>query len=566
MRLSTDPGRDHTRATATIAAAADAGIVVFDTAHAYGADAGHNERVLSVALRTVGAANRARIITKGGMTRPSGQWLPDGRAGTIRRHCEESLAALDGLPIDLYLVHAPDPRVTWRTTVRALGRLVDAGLVRHVGVCNVNRRLLDEAVDLAPVSAVQVAINIFDDAAVRGGVVERCADLGVTVLAHSPLGGPRRAHRLERDATLADIAARSGVAAAEVALAGLLDLAPGLVALPGAGRPETARSAARAADLLLSDDDRARLRGAYGAARPSRTIATSRRPPGGEVVAIMGIPGAGKTDLAEEYVRRGFLRLNRDIRGGSLKDVASDLESSLSKGVLNVVVDNTYLTRAARSHVIDAAAEHGRRTRCVWLDTPVEQAQINLVARLLDRFGELPDPATLRDAARAEPGLMLPTSLLRTVRELEPPTTDEGWHAVDRIAFARRPSHTTASAVFVAAQIFSQPDWREAIARGDPRCRHLVFEWREGGTSADLDDVAALLMTVIDAPVEVAICPHPGGPPSCWCRPPLPGLPLAFAHRHQLNPARSVLVGLTSTHRRLAAAIGARYVGASQAA
>src|SRR5437588_12865537 len=86
MRLSTDPGRDEDRALATIAAAADAGVTVFDTARAYGhgaADLGHNESLLARALRRRGAATTARIVTKGGMARTGGGWIPDGPAGAI---------------------------------------------------------------------------------------------------------------------------------------------------------------------------------------------------------------------------------------------------------------------------------------------------------------------------------------------------------------------------------------------------------------------------------------------------------------------------------------------------
>ena len=54
------------------------------------------------------------------MTRAGGAWVPDGRAKAILGDCEASLAALDGLAIDLYLIHAPDPRTPWRTSVRAL--------------------------------------------------------------------------------------------------------------------------------------------------------------------------------------------------------------------------------------------------------------------------------------------------------------------------------------------------------------------------------------------------------------------------------------------------------------
>ena len=118
---------DEQLALDTILAAAGAGITVFDTAHAYGADQtglGHNERLLAHALRAGGRERSARIVTKGGMTRPGGAWVPDGRAKAIAADCAASIAALDGLPIDLFLIHAPDPRTPWRTSVRALGRLV----------------------------------------------------------------------------------------------------------------------------------------------------------------------------------------------------------------------------------------------------------------------------------------------------------------------------------------------------------------------------------------------------------------------------------------------------------
>ena len=247
MRLSTDEERDEERGLATIAAAAEAGITVFDTARSYG----DNEALLAQALRRSTVEAGARIVTKGGMSRRDGAWIPDGRAKAIRADCEASLAALDGLPIDLYLIHAPDPRTPWRTSVRALARLVDDGLVRRVGVANVNRPQLDEAIELAPIAAVQVALSPYDDRPLRGGVIDRCAELEIAVLAHSPLGGPRRAGRLDRREALAEVAATRGATPAEVALAWLLELSPVIVPIPGARRPETARSAAGAASLSL---------------------------------------------------------------------------------------------------------------------------------------------------------------------------------------------------------------------------------------------------------------------------------------------------------------------------
>jgi aryl-alcohol dehydrogenase-like predicted oxidoreductase len=528
---------DEVLALATIAAAAEAGITVFDTARAYEG----NEALLARGLR----GRRARVVTKGGMSRPSGAWVPDGRAKAIRADCEASLAALDGLPVDLYLLHAPDPRTPWRTSVRALARLVDDGLVRRVGVANVNRRQLDEALELAPLSAVQVALSPFDDRALRGAVLERCAEAGLALLAHSPLGGVRRAGRLARNEELAAVAETRGATAAEAALAWLLALSPAVVPIVGARRPESARSAAGAAGLVLAEGERDALDRAFGRAPPPRATPRSSA----EVVLAMGIPGAGKSRAAEAFVAEGFVRLNRDERGGSLHELAGALEEALAAGTPRIVLDNTYLTRASRSHVLETAGRHGAAVRCVWLDTPLAQAQVNLVARLLERFGSLPGPEELKARSR-EPGVMTPTSQMRTLRELEPPEPDEGFAVIERRAFAREGLRGRGGVFVVAAA------WEAALEHGDPSAPHLVFDWAEDAT--ELNAAAARLATHVSGPVETALCPHGGGPPRCWCRPPLPGLPLAFARAHGVDPARSLLVGTSPAHRTLATALGAR--------
>ena len=492
------------------------------------------------------------------MSRAGGAWIPDGRAKAIRADCDASLAALDGLPIDLYLIHAPDQRTPWRTSVRALARLVDEGLVRHVGLANVNRRRLDEALELAPITAVQVALSPFDDAALRGGVVDRCAEAGIAVIAHSPLGGPRRAGRLDRHEALAEIADARGATPAEVALAWLLDLSPAVVAIPGARRPETARSAARAAKLELEASDRAVLARAFGRPRPARRT-RPRAQDDADVVLVMGIPGAGKSRVAEEYVARDYHRLNRDERGGSLRELAGALDETLASGVRRVVLDNTYLTRASRSYVIETASRHRVATRCVWLDTPLAQAQRNVVERLLERLGSLPGPEELRELAR-EPGMLAPTSQMRALRELEPPSTDEGLVGVEQLLFVRAPSRGGRAGVFVAAAALSRPGWESALEHADPGAPHLVFDWSPDGTPEALAAIAARLAAEVSGAVESALCPHPGGPPTCWCRPPLPGLPLAFAGAHGIDPSRSTLVGTGPAHRTLATTLDARYV------
>jgi aryl-alcohol dehydrogenase-like predicted oxidoreductase len=563
MRLSTDASRDEQRGLDTIAAAAAAGVIVFDTARAYGrdeAELGHNERLLARALRRCGAERNARIVTKGGMARPGGAWVPDGRAKAILGDCQASLAVLDGLEIDLYLIHAPDPRRPWRTALRALTRLVDEGLVKRVGVSNVNRGQLDEALELAPISAVQVRLSVFDDRALRGGVVERCAELGVAVMAHSPLGGPRRVKDVARQELLAAVAEARDITPAEVALAWLLDLDPAVVAIPGARRPETARSAAFAATLELDERERTTLGNAFGSLRQA-PVERARSLGDGEVVLVMGIPGAGKSRVAEDYVARGYVRLNRDERGGSLRRLADALDAELASGARRAVLDNTYLTRAARSHVIETASRHGLAVRCIWLDTPLGQAQVNLVERLIDRFGSLPGPEELRVLARRGDGVLAPTSQMRALRELEPPAADEGWASLERVPFERssRPRAGKAG-VFVAAAVLDQPGWKEALHEGDRGAPHLIFDWQPGGTPDALAPAVEALASEVTGRVDSALCPHGAGPPTCWCRPPLPGLPLAFARTHGLDPSRAILIGARPAHRQLGEALGARYV------
>lgn len=568
MRLSAGSDPDGAAGVETIAAAAEAGITIFDTAHAYGVDqtaAGDNERLLARALRHSGAASRARIVTKGGMTRAGGGWVPDGRAKAILTDCDASLTALDGLAIDLYLLHAPDPRTPWQTSLRALARLLDGGVARHVGLANVNRPHLEMAVDLVEVTAIQVALSALDDSAVRGGLVEFCADRGIAVIAHSPLGGPRRARTLARRQALVDVARVRGSTPEEVALAWVLDLSPTIVAIPGARRPETARSAARAAALRLQPPDRAHLAAGLRWPQPARAERSVSGVDDAEVVVVMGVPGAGKSRYTEDLVHRGYVRLNRDERGGSLRQLSQALDQALASGVRRLVLDNTYLTRAVRSHVIDAGTGHRVAVRCVWLDTPLAQAQVNLVDRLLDRFGMLPGPEELSELARSEPGILTPTRQMRAFRELEPPSTDEGFASVQRIPFERLPRTpalgiASPEGVFMTAAALAFRGWEDVVAVQAVGVPHLVFDWRPGETVDALKAGVQRLAARVSGPVVGAICPHAGGAPVCWCRPPLPGLILGFARTAAIDPARSTLLGTGPAHRSLATTLGARYV------
>src|SRR6187399_355925 len=114
MRLSTERDRDGARGIAVLHAALDAGITFLDTADAYCLDdseTGHNERLIARALSSwTGDPSRIIVATKGGLTRPGGEWIANGQARHLRAACEASLRALGVERLALYQLHAPDPR------------------------------------------------------------------------------------------------------------------------------------------------------------------------------------------------------------------------------------------------------------------------------------------------------------------------------------------------------------------------------------------------------------------------------------------------------------------------
>jgi hypothetical protein len=112
----------------------------------------------------------------------------------------------------------------------------------------------------------------------------------------------------------------------------------------------------------------------------------------------------------------------------------------------------------------------------------------------------------------------------------------------------------------------AEPGWNAALQEGDPDTPHLVFDWRPDDGIDVVGPAVAAVASAVSGPVEGAECPHPAGPPICWCRPPLPGLPLAFARMHQVDPSRSTLIGARPAHRTLAVTLGARYVDVSSTA
>lgn len=579
MRLSTRPDRDALDAEAVIHAALDAGITLLDTADAYchdESDTGHNERLIARGLASwSGDRTVITIATKGGLTRPGGRWVPDGRAKHLYTACEASLRALNVSTIDLYQLHAVDPRTQLETSVRALATLQRQGMIRQIGLSNVTVGQIEAARKIAEIAAVQVSLGPFEDENFRNGVAEYCRDRGLRLIAYRPLGGREGVARIGKDPGLVRIGERHGATPHEIVLAWLRDLDPCVVPIPGATRVDTARSLGNLAEIRLSQEDRQALDRHFPAGRLLRHPRHIRRPAAqasDEVVLVMGMPAAGKSSLARELEGEGYSRLNRDTLGGSLTALVPELAQGLAKGQRRWVLDNTYPSRAARNRVIECAWEADVPVRCIWLTTELADAQINAIERLLAAHGRLPTPEEIRLLGRSDHRYFGPDAQFRWQRALEPPVMDEGFEAVEERAFVRRePAGRSGRGVILdLAALGGDPAGSDEVRIPAERRERLV-RWHAGGwkilvhtwwpeAERGAPPMLALLQGLPGLDLDTGYCPHEAGPPVCWCRKPLPGLVLEFAARHRLRLGDSVVVGAGASDRTMARRLGAAYM------
>lgn len=560
MRLSTADDRDDARAIDVLHAGFDAGVTLLDTADSYCRDdteTGHNERLIATALRSwAGDRSNILVATKGGLTRPDGRWEPDGRAKHLAAACERSCRALDVAAIDLYQLHAVDPRTPFSTSVRALAGLQRSGLIKSVGLSNVTVGQIEESRRLVSVDAVQVELSVFFDGSILGGVAGYCMTHGIRLLAYRPLGGRKSLPRIASDAVLNTVAARHGATPHEIALAWLEDLHHLIVPLPGVTRTETVQSAARAHRIALTDADRQDLDQRFPFGRMLRAgaeghskVAITRTD--SEVVMVMGLPAAGKTTLTRSLIADGYQRLNRDEAGGTLRDLIPELKRALANGPARIVLDNTYITRRSRAAVITAAAALGTPIRCKWLTTDLDNAQINAVTRLITKYGSLPDDVQLAALRKKDVNAFPPSVLFRYQRELEPPDKAEGFLSIEPIAFERRanPDHIQRAVIMWCDSPDDLPASTAALRDyASEGWQLIVLSWQPAiadgkRTAAEVEAAFAATKAAMGVEFDFAYCPHGGGPPRCWCRKPLPGLGVLMMHRHRIDPAASIYVG-----------------------
>lgn len=265
MPLTTDKRPTPAQAIATVHAALDAGVTLFDTADAYTPSEqgpGANEELLAEAFKAYGEVPYIVVATKGGHTRDGAEWGVNGRPEYLRSACEASLRRLGMDAIDLYQHHRPDPDVPYEETMGGLKALYDDGLIKRAGISNANPAQIRQAHEILGDALVSVQNQYSPRFRSSEPEIDVCDELGLAFLPWSPLGGMTEAKNLGSDFDVfAEVAEAHGVSPQRVCLAWQLSRSGQMVPIPGASRPESIRDCVEAVDLSLSDEELKKLSG-----------------------------------------------------------------------------------------------------------------------------------------------------------------------------------------------------------------------------------------------------------------------------------------------------------------
>lgn len=312
------------------------------------------------------------------------------------------------------------------------------------------------------------------------------------------------------------------------------------------------------------------------------------------VLLIMGFPASGKSTITADLAAQGYTVLNRDTEGGHMRGILQKFQESLVGGA-RVVLDNTFCTETDRRPFIEAARDAGVQIECRWMTTSAEDAQINALHRMWDRYGRVFfDAADLKahPVANKDPNMFPAAAIFSYRKRFEKPTVEEGFSKVERVPFTRRPFQGTQKALILdydgtlrrdAMEVGGQYHYpvkpsevqvlpnREAVLQRYKDQGYLLLgaSTQSGIAKGHLtsDDALACFRETnrqLGHDVSHAHCKHGSFPVSCYCRKPQSGLGVYLIRLYNLNPSECIMVGDLSTDRSFAARLGFQFVDADE--
>jgi aryl-alcohol dehydrogenase-like predicted oxidoreductase len=275
--LSLPKGADINSINEFLATLVKSGVNFIDTADSYGwrsCDANLGENEIAKALRDLKADHDIVVGTKGGFTHHEGHWSLNGNPDRLFAAIQKSFVAFGAeRPLRLWQLHAVDPDYRISISLRAAARAQLAGLVEHVGICNVNNEQLREALTIVEIASVQNQSSPWFQQPDEEEVLLTCQKQRITFLAHTPLGG-EHAHRVIHGLSLLKrMAAKHDTSVYCLLIAWLMSKASFVVPLVGTRDPSHLIANRAGADLRLPSEDISEISQLF--ARVRQRIATS---------------------------------------------------------------------------------------------------------------------------------------------------------------------------------------------------------------------------------------------------------------------------------------------------
>jgi aryl-alcohol dehydrogenase-like predicted oxidoreductase len=266
---------DRVESIATIHAALEAGITLFDTGDFYGM--GHNELLLSEALKGARRENAYIQVKFGALRDPAGNWIGfDARPQSVKTSLAYTLKRLETDYVDLYQPARLDPNVPIEETVGAISELVKAGYVRHIGLSEVGAATIRRAHSVHPIVGLQIEYSLMSRS-IETEILQTTRELGIGITAYGVLSrgllagkGTEKLHEkdfrthsprwqgenLRRNmalvAALNEIALSKGVTTAQLAIAWVLSRGSDIIPLVGVRNRIRLEESLAALDLALS--------------------------------------------------------------------------------------------------------------------------------------------------------------------------------------------------------------------------------------------------------------------------------------------------------------------------
>ena len=241
------PPADRDRAERALRTAVDLGVNHIDTSDYYG------PYVVNELIRETLSPypDGLVLVTKIGARRDEkGQWLPAFSPEEIRSAVHDNLTRLGVDRLDVVNLRPMEKGMSIAAAFYALAEAREQGLIRHLGISNVDAGQLEEAQGIAPVVCIQNQYNVTDRA--DDELVDTCAEQGIAFVPFFPLGS---AFQPFDTSGVDPVAARHGVTGRQVALAWLLHRAPNILVIPGSGDPDHVAQNVAAAAITLTDED-----------------------------------------------------------------------------------------------------------------------------------------------------------------------------------------------------------------------------------------------------------------------------------------------------------------------